>query len=148
MHKDPENVTMRGLPPFPPMSFTDPKLTQLDFHLGVLRLLYAFHTETSLSLSVQSDASQFARGWVDIHYPCNGSTKLQIRGTLADVDLNTETVREIIGNLLTLLGIPKNETYEAVFFKASRQIQMTQSNDNESMTDRLETTRRFTLSEE
>jgi hypothetical protein len=127
------------------MSFADPKFGKLLFEVGSLRFAYAFHTETSLSLTVQSAASQFTRGWIDVHYPCREQIKVQFRGALAEADLNPATIREIIGALILRLEIPSGETYEANFFKASSQIQMAQSTGEEGMTDRIETVRSFTL---
>ncbi|MDX2080389.1 MAG: hypothetical protein SFU53_06350 [Terrimicrobiaceae bacterium] len=127
------------------MSFTNPKFTQLNVEIGGLRLAYAFHTETSLSLSVQSAASQLARGWIDIHYPCAGHIKAQFRGALPEPHLNPVTIREILDSLRPLVNIAPEDTFEATFFKASNQIQIAQSTGEQSMTDRIETARNFSL---
>ena len=130
------------------MSFCDPKLRQLHTVVNGIELAFSFHTETSISLSARSPGSQFAKGWIDVHYPCSGHIKLQIRGALAEADLTGMTIKLIVESLMAQLSVSKEETFNAVFFSASKQMQMSQSTDADGMTDRIDTTRSFTLPKE
>jgi hypothetical protein len=78
-----------------------------------------------------------------MHFPCQGHIKLQIRGSLPEECLESAKIRELISALRKHLEIPETETYEAVFFKPTKIIQMSQPNNFAGETDRIDITRKF-----
>lgn len=76
-------------------------------------------------------------GWVDVHYPCEGHIKTQLRICLPEKYHQPEQMRELVQQLFQQLGIPDDETYEAHFVAASRQTGIEQATNRHGMTDRL-----------
>ena len=125
------------------MSFDSPQFQKLSFSVEGIKFLYAFHTETSLCLEIQIGSSKAPKGWVDVHYPCRDHIKLRLKGALPEECLTAAKIKELVTVIRDRLGIGKDETYSAAFFKASSQVGMTQSTDRSGMTDQIETTRSF-----
>ena len=76
-------------------------------------------------------------GWVDVHHPCEGHIKTQLRICLPEKYHEPERMRGLVHQLFEQLGIPADETYEALFVAASRQTGIEQARDRNGMTDRL-----------
>lgn len=113
---------------------------QKKFSIGEINLVLSFHTESSVSFDI---IGLFSPGWIDVHFPCNDHIKVQIRGALAEKFLEPSCVHKLVPALLEKLGIPHDETYEALFFKPTKGISMGQPVDREGMTDRIQTTRKY-----
>jgi hypothetical protein len=76
-------------------------------------------------------------GWLDVHYPCEGHIKAQLRVCLPDRYHQWERMRDLVRQVFDRLGIPADETYEAHFVVASKQTEIEQATDRHGMTDRL-----------
>jgi hypothetical protein len=76
-------------------------------------------------------------GWVDVHYPCEGHIKTQLRVCLPKRYHEPEQMRNLVQQLFKELGIPADETHEAEFVAASKQTGVEQATDRHGMTDRL-----------
>jgi hypothetical protein len=85
------------------------------------------------------------RGWIDLHYPCEGHIKLQIRGSLAEDCLNPLVIQTLLPMIIKETGIDPATTYSAIFFKSSKEMHITQAVDENGMTDRIQTTRKYHL---
>lgn len=126
-----------------------------EFALLDLIAKLEFKSESSLSfrLGTKGDALQLSGmdepwvtgpgmiftvlGWVDIHHPCEGHIKAQLRVCLPEKYLEWEPMRDLVHQLFDLLRIPADETYEADFVAASKQVGIEQATDRHGMTDRL-----------
>jgi hypothetical protein len=118
------------------MEFSRPEAERIAIQMGRLRLTAAFCSPTSISLDVM--AGVYCVGWIDIHYPCEGHIKLQIRAAVPAEYLKEGSLRDFVNAIRPHLGIPAEATYEALFFEASRKIKITQPTDAEGRSDRME----------
>ena len=109
-----------------------------QFSMDEMELEVSFCTQTSVSFSIHIGVK---RGWVDLHFPCEGHIKVQVRGAFPTHYLEPSKILRFIPLLFDHLGIATDETYEAVFFAPSQAIQTGQAVNREGMTDRIETTR-------
>ena len=121
------------------MKLFDPTIQGLRFPIIDTELSYAFSTQASVSFSVKIGGY---RGWVDVHFPCDGHIKARVRGFLPDEYLESAKLRVFVSGLLKQLKI-REETYEATFFKATNVIEFGKSVNREAVTDRIETERKF-----
>jgi hypothetical protein len=55
-------------------------------------------------------------GWIDVHHPCDGHIKAQIRVGIPDEYHSFDRVKGIVETILKALEIPPDETYEATAF--------------------------------
>jgi hypothetical protein len=76
-------------------------------------------------------------GWVDVHYPCEGHIRAQLRICLPEKYHEPERRLELVQQLFGRLGIPADETYEAHFIAASRETLIEQAWNPHGKTDRL-----------
>lgn len=76
-------------------------------------------------------------GRVDVHHPCEGHIKAQIRVLIPAQYHRPEQMKELVQQMLAALGIPADETFEASFAWAEQQTGIVQSTDRDGMTDRL-----------
>ena len=120
------------------MNFIEQGVQELRFSVGSSELACSFCTKTSASFVVQAGNH---RGWVDVHYPCHGHVKVQIRGAFPADQLDYAIIHELIVGLLLKLAIPQNETYEALFFRPTDGTVISQPVNTEGKTDRIETMR-------
>jgi hypothetical protein len=101
----------------------------------------SFKTESSLSFAfVRSSKSLLPTrhiGWIDLHYPCDGHIKLQIRISLPAEYHAPERFSAIVAGMITALEIPPDETYEARLFAESAPLEMSHTTNRESVTDRF-----------
>ena len=122
------------------MNFLESNIRSLRFSIMTAELTCTFCTPASVSFSLKQGSS---RGWVDVHYPCEGHIKAQIRGALPDGFLEGSKVRQFVTDLLRHLRIKEDETYEATFFKPTRVVELGKSKNREVTTDRIEIERKF-----
>jgi hypothetical protein len=76
-------------------------------------------------------------GWIDVHHPCDGHIKTQLRIRIPAKYHLVEQMKSIIQRVFEVLDIPLDETYEAVFFTCDRITGIEQATNREGMTDRL-----------
>jgi hypothetical protein len=76
-------------------------------------------------------------GWVDVHHPCEGHIKTRLRVCLPERYFEWQRMRDFVQRVFEQLGIPADETYEADFVAASKQMGIEQATDRHGMTDRL-----------
>lgn len=50
-------------------------------------------------------------GWLDVHHPCDGYHRLRLRVGLPDRYVSWESMRDLVPQLLTVLGLPPDESY-------------------------------------
>jgi hypothetical protein len=124
------------------MSIQQHTKQQPHLFVGSVDVAPSFHTQTSTSFDVRSK-KHF--GWVDVHFPCHGPVKVQIRGALPDECLETSWIRQLVPALFEYLKIPKEETFEATFFKPVNVVKIGQSTNQAGETDRINTMRTFGL---
>lgn len=66
----------------------------------------------------------FVFGWLDVHHPCDGLHRLQLRSGLPDRYVGGESMRDLVSGVLAALGLPANETYHISLVGLSRQTSM------------------------
>ena len=76
-------------------------------------------------------------GWIDVHHPCDGHIKTQLRIPMPAEYLLFDQMKSIIQRVFEVLDIPLDETYEAVFFTCDRITAIEQATNREGITDRL-----------
>jgi hypothetical protein len=76
-------------------------------------------------------------GWIDLHYPCDGHMKLQIRISLPTEYHAGQTFHAIVWAIIAATGIPTDETWEALLFAAGEPMGMAQPVNREGLTDRI-----------
>ena len=101
----------------------------------------AFRSATSISfnLSRQSKSLCPARslGWIDVHFPCEGHIKTQIRVLIPKEYHEPNKLSAITRTILAIAEIPENETYDATFIDPATVTAMTQPVNRQGITDRL-----------
>lgn len=101
----------------------------------------SFHTASSKSyiLSRQSQGlcSNRQLGWIDVHYPCDGHIKTQIRVHIPKEYHEPDKMKAMIQAILVLAGIPEDETWETAFIDASNVTVMAQTTNRDGITDRI-----------
>ncbi len=101
----------------------------------------AFKSQSSISF----DLGRWSRtrltfthiGWIDVHHPCEGHIKTQLRIRIPAPYHVFEQMKLIIDLTLGALAIPLDETYEAVFISGDRETGIEQATNREGITDRL-----------
>ena len=117
-----------------------------DLTVSGLMLVPVAKTASSICLSVRKCGMiQREVGWLDVHHPCDGHIKTQTHGVLPDSLLAYKELRFLVEELLRWLEIPANETWELRVSAPHNQIGMSNPVNAEGMTDRIETSRRYTL---
>ena len=76
-------------------------------------------------------------GWLDVHHPCQGHIKAQVRVCLPDRYHEWQRMGELVREVFEHLGILPDETYEAHFVASSRQTRIEQARDRHGMVNRL-----------
>jgi hypothetical protein len=113
--------------------------------LGVSIILIA-KTSGSVCLEIRrGEKIQRALGWFDIHYPCPGHIRVQIRGMLPDSLLTPKNLLVLVSESFRWLHIPDGETWELSVCSAAKQVGMSNPVNAEGKTDRLDTMRKFAL---
>ena len=110
--------------------------TSISFNLGrysdVLEL-----PEDGTCISVGPRGVFNVIGWLDVHHPCHGHIKTNVRVVLPNEYLEWESMRDIVHQVFSALSIPADETYEASFVSPDQQTGIEQATDREGMTDRI-----------
>jgi hypothetical protein len=63
-------------------------------------------------------------GWLDIHHPCEGFHRLQLRVGLPDRYVCWESMRDLVPQVITALEMPPDESYHVNLAGLSRGISM------------------------
>jgi hypothetical protein len=61
-------------------------------------------------------------GWLDVHHPCEGNHRLQLRVGLPDRYVCWESMRELVPQVKAALGLPADEPYHVLLVGLSQQI--------------------------
>jgi hypothetical protein len=87
----------------------------------------AFRTESSNSFDVEwnanDDECKFRKGWIDVHFPCDGRIKAVIRVSLNEPYPDWESQKTILETLFRVLDISSKVTYEALFLTPTRTVE-------------------------
>src|SRR3989339_810027 len=79
----------------------------------------SFRTATSISFSLSRRSKSLCPerqvGWIDVHFPCVGHIKTQVRVLIPEEYLEPAKMATVIKSILAIAGIPEDETYEATF---------------------------------
>jgi hypothetical protein len=75
-------------------------------------------------------------GWIDVHHPCDGHIKAQLRIQVPKAYHGPEQMTSFIRQVFETLSIPSDETYEALFFCGDAAVQIEQATDRDGATDR------------
>src|SRR5262249_19543274 len=119
------------------------KFTSREDKFSVLDLTarFSFKTASSLSFSLERHSKSLLPvrqiGWIDLHHPCGGHIKLQIRIALPAEYHDPMKLRAMVSAVLAAAEIPPDETYEARLFATSGFMEIQQPVDREGMADRL-----------
>lgn len=101
----------------------------------------SFKTASSLSLSLERHSQSLCPtrqiGWIDLHHPCVGHIKTQIRISLPTEYHTPEKFEAIVAAIFAAAEIPTDETYEALVFAESSPMLMAQTVNREGITDRI-----------
>jgi hypothetical protein len=60
-------------------------------------------------------------GWLDVHHPCEGFHRLQLRVGLPDRYVCWESMRDMVPQVKAALGLPADESYHISLVGLSRQ---------------------------
>ena len=60
-------------------------------------------------------------GWLDVHHPCNGPHRLQLRVGLPDRYVCWESMRDLVPQVIAALQLPTDESYHVSLNRLSRQ---------------------------
>ena len=127
------------------------KKTDKPIIVNDLVFAQAFRTEASTSFSISQLGVGLSRGadrgWIDVHWPCEGHAVVYIRGSLPEKYLRFDYLNALTQKLLADLDIPIETSRDVLFFKAENCVSLSYpgaSGDNTS--DRIEITRSFRLS--
>jgi hypothetical protein len=113
--------------------------------LGVSLVLVA-KTSGSVCLDIRKgNTIQRGLGWLDIHYPCDGHTRAEIRGMVPEELLKPEALRSLVTETFRWLEISANEAWELRLCSPQKQVGMSNPANAEGRADRIDTTRRFRL---
>ena len=63
-------------------------------------------------------------GWLDVHHPCEGFHRLQLRVGLPDRYATWESMRDLVPQVKAALGLPADESYQIVLAGLSKQTGM------------------------
>jgi hypothetical protein len=100
--------------------------SSLSFHLGTHAgpgspRLPEMTVDESLERLLQTSSVFFVIGWLDVHHPCEGPHRLQLRVGLPDRYVGWESMRDLVPQVLAALGLPADESYHVHLSGLSRQ---------------------------
>jgi hypothetical protein len=111
------------------------------FSLLDLTARFNFKSASSVSFSLERHSKSLLPtrqiGWIDVHYPCQGHIKLQIRISLPTEYHTAEKLRMIVAAIVTATEVPVDEPYEVLLFAAKEPMGMAQPVNREGITDRI-----------
>ena len=114
-----------------------------NFDILGYRFIKAFETGSSVSYNVtpiESKGLGSVTKWLEVHYPCAGHIKAQIRGTIS---VKPTEIKSFVDCILVEIGLPPGETFQLTLFDAENVMSMSQAQSTQGESDRIETTRRF-----
>jgi hypothetical protein len=76
-------------------------------------------------------------GRVDVHHPCEGHIKAQLHVVLPAEYHSFERMHELVATVFEAVGIPSDETFEALFVSPEQQTAYENATDREGMSDRM-----------
>lgn len=127
----------------------DLHLKRIDLPALELAISVKFSSATSACFDVVSQSKGLGvnavLGWMGMHYPCEGHVQAYFQGVLPERCLNPDALKQIISTLFARFDIPPNTTYEIQVVSAKSKISLSSPVDENGMTDRIETTRKFSL---
>ena len=113
--------------------------TVLDFSAKL-----AFKSETSISFSLgrpiasrDGCVGSISGGWIDVHHPCDGHVKTQLRIRIPAEYHDFHQEKRVIHTVFEALAIPLDETYEATFFSSDTMRCISQRTNREGICDVL-----------
>jgi hypothetical protein len=88
----------------------------------------SFRTTSSISFSVEWNENdhegKFRKGWIDVHFPCEGRIMAEIRISLNEPYPDWKSQTAIVETLFRVLDIPGKATYKALFFTPSSSVEL------------------------
>ena len=94
-------------------------------------------SSVTFSLGTWSGDTEFwVIGHLDLHYPCAGHIKAQMRACLPEQYFTSEHMRDMARELFQRVGITHDETYEFLLVVPSRQRMLVQPEDRQGSTGR------------
>jgi hypothetical protein len=85
----------------------------------------AFKSETSIAFSIgrpcvtrSGPVGSVCVGWIDVHHPCDGHIKAQLRVRVPAEYHDFDKKKIVIHTVFEALSIPLDETYLATFFSS------------------------------
>jgi hypothetical protein len=72
---------------------------------------------------VQEEGAEFfvILGWLDLHHPCEGFHRLQVRVGLPDRYVSWETMRDLVAQVIGTLELPADKSYHIYLTGLSQQ---------------------------
>ena len=119
------------------------RLARLEdaFTISGLTARVGFRSSSSISFELglrsQSGFTFSHVGWIDVHHPCDGHIKAQLRIKLPSQFHEPEQMESIIAKVFESLAIPPDETYETLCFFYERAMAIERATDREGGTDRI-----------
>jgi hypothetical protein len=115
--------------------------TSISFDLGrysdTLKLPGGGFPGQDFVMNVGPDGAFYVTGRVDVHHPCEGHIKTQLHIVLPPEYHSSERMKEFIAIVFEALGIPSDETFEALFVSPEQQTVYENATDREGMSDRI-----------
>jgi hypothetical protein len=131
-----------------------------EFQVLDLTARFAFKSETSISfdlgrysdtltlpsgdlsngdfvLNVGPGGVFVVTGRLDVHHPCEGHIKTQLRTVLPAEYHRFDQMKEFVATVFEALGIPSDETFESLFVSSEKQTGYENATDRDGMSDRI-----------
>ena len=102
------------------------------------RVEFKSPSSISFALGMYTHTRNFSHvGWIDVHHPCDGHIKTQLRIRITEKYLVFDQMKSIIQLTFDALGIPADETFEAHFIAGGQEMFIEEATDRTGMTDRF-----------
>jgi hypothetical protein len=115
--------------------------TSISFDLGrysdTLRLPSGGPLGGDFVMNVGPGGAFKVTGRIDLHHPCEGHIRTQLLVVLPAEYHPFERMREFVGAVFEALGIPPDETFEALVVSPGQQTAYENATDREGMSDRM-----------
>ena len=112
-----------------------------SFRVLDLTARFSFKTESSISFSLERHSKGLLPtrqiGWIDLHYPCDGHIKVQVRISLPSEYHADDKFRAIVTAIFAAVSVPVDETWDAVLFETRGVMETGQPVNRDGLTDRL-----------
>jgi hypothetical protein len=91
----------------------------VSFRVLDLHAVLAFKTVGSISYNLDKEPPNGEEkrrvGWIDIHHPCEGPTRSQVRVVITQEYFESNAMNTIVRTALTALDVPRDGRFEAEF---------------------------------